>query len=297
MMMDKKSLMFLFVLFLSTNLYADDLGISEEPYSLANRVEQERQAENLRYVFVAHKPSFIFPLSYSFDPNPNGNGTLDNVDNAEVKFQFSFKLNIVENFFDHFKLAFGYTNLSFWQLYNKQDSAAFRETNHEPELFFTYNPAGWSSEDTRLIYRLGFVHQSNGKDVELSRSWNRFYIEAVKDLQYTLASLKVWHRVKEKAKKNPNDSEGDDNPDIRDFLGNFELRLTSRYHSNIWSVLLRNNLKPSNNKGAVEITTSLPLRDNLRIYVQYFKGYGDSLIDYNYSIERFSLGFAITDWI
>jgi len=287
---------FLFLMLLSVFASAEAKSILSTKDSLAARQNQEEKARNLKYSFVAHKPSFIMPLTYSFEPNPNGNGSLGQVDNTEVKFQFSFKFNLVEEFFDHFRLSFGYTNLSFWQLYNKQDSAAFREANHEPELFLVYNPNTWGSKNIETIYRFGFVHQSNGQDVERSRSWNRIYVQIVRDLKFAVADLKVWHRIHEKAKESPDDTEGDDNPDITDFLGNFELRMTTKIYNNTWSVLWRNNLK-SPNKGAVDVTFSSPINENLKVYVQYFNGYGESLIDYNYSIERVGIGVVIADWL
>ena len=286
----------LLLILLSNSAFARNKKLVSSSASFASRQSQEEKAGDLSYTFIAHKPSYIMPLTYSFKPNPDGNGSLGRVDNAEVKFQFSFKINLIEEFFDHFRLSFGYTNLSFWQLYNKQDSAAFREANHEPEVFLVFNPSTWSSGQMGTIYRLGFVHQSNGQDVERSRSWNRLYAQVVHDLTFVVADLKVWHRVHEKAKENPDDGEGDDNPDITDFLGNFELRLTSKIYANTWSVLWRNNLK-SPNKGAVDVTFSTPIRKNLKLYIQYFNGYGESLIDYNYSIERVGLGVVIADWL
>lgn len=295
----KTKIMSFFILF----VFLPFDGFSEEnnqvvssSASFASRQNQEEKVGDLSYSFIAHRPSFVMPLTYSFKPNPNGNGSLGEVDNAEVKFQFSFKINIIESFFDHFRLSFGYTNLSFWQLYNKQDSAAFREANHEPEVFLVYNPHSWGSGEVKTIYRFGFTHQSNGQDVERSRSWNRLYAQIIHDFDYTLADLKIWHRVHEKAKVDPSDSEGDDNPDIVDFMGNFELRLTTKIYKNTWSVLWRNNLK-SPNKGAVDVTFSVPIKENLKLYFQYFNGYGESLIDYNYSIERVGIGIVASDWL
>ena len=69
--------------------------------SFASRQQQEEKASSLRYSFVAHKPTYILPLTYSFHPNPDGNGTLGEVDKTEIKFQFSFKINLIDEFFDY----------------------------------------------------------------------------------------------------------------------------------------------------------------------------------------------------
>ncbi len=71
-------------------------------------------------------------------------------------------------------LWFGYTQLSYWQLFNSDLSRPFRTTDPEPEITSIYPtdaalPGGW-----RLRYSgLSLVHQSNGQSPPLSRSWNR----------------------------------------------------------------------------------------------------------------------------
>jgi len=116
-----KSCAFVFFLFSSLPVNAEEKSkLVNSSDSFVKRQNQEEQASGLRYSFIAHKPSFILPLTYSFKPNPEGNGSLEEVDNIEIKFQFSFKVNLVESFFDHFRLSFGYTNLSFWQFYNNK---------------------------------------------------------------------------------------------------------------------------------------------------------------------------------
>jgi phospholipase A1 len=62
--------------------------------------------------------------------------------------------------------------------------------------------------------------------------------------------------------------------------------------------MLRNNLR-SENLGAVQLDWSFPsplIGDKFSIYVQYFNGYGESLLDYNKSVNRISAGFMLVDW-
>ncbi|HEY5644667.1 MAG TPA: phospholipase A, partial [Pseudomonadales bacterium] len=92
------------------------------------------------------------------------------------------------------------------------------------------------------------------------------------------------------------DSSGDDNPDIHRYMGYGELLLAYRRQDQVLSMLLRNNLM-SDSRGAVELNYSFPLTDKVKGYVQYFNGYGESLIDYDRKVERIGIGFAINDFL
>jgi phospholipase A1 len=103
--------------------------------------------------------------------------------------------------------------------------------------------------------------------------------------------FKTWYRL-------PEDELNDDNPDISRYMGYGELWGTLYWKKQRFAVMLRNNLR-SENLGAVQLDWSFPLPligDKLSIYVQYFNGYGESLLDYNKSVNRISAGFMLVDW-
>jgi phospholipase A1 len=296
------NIFFALSLFTSLSIAADNesekdsgLKIKTREYFLQRQKEEKAVSKSI-YSLLSHKPFYFMPVTYTFNTLENETyPSLGKTDSVEAKFQFSFKIDVIESFFkDHMQLSFAYTNLSYWQVYNKQNSAAFRETNHEPDLFISYFPETVDSINNKWILSLGVVHESNGQNVETSRSWNRVYVQGHFILKYVVLNLKVWQRIKEGAKSTPEDPEGDDNPDIVDFMGRFQGTISSKVGASTLSLSFRNNLK-SRNKGALEFSWSFPLKDRIRGYFQYFDGYGESLIDYDRSIRRIGLGISIGD--
>ncbi|MCB1788057.1 MAG: phospholipase A, partial [Gammaproteobacteria bacterium] len=67
----------------------------------------------------------------------------------------------------------------------------------------------------------------------------------------------------------------------------------------VFSAMSRNNIESGFSRGAVELAWSFPLGDYpyLKGYVQYFSGYGESLIDYDQYVHRIGFGLALTDWL
>jgi phospholipase A1 len=47
----------------------------------------------------------------------------------------------------------------------------------------------------------------------------------------------------------------------------------------------------------VELGWSYGLTTNLRLYAQYFNGYGESLVDYDHSVNRIGIGVMLNDWL
>lgn len=259
---------------------------------LARQWDLDENSRSRRFILRPHRPNYVLPLAYNNSPNYDSDLDFDpnsKSQHTEVKFQISFKVKLWEDMFGKdMDLWFAYTQLAFWQLYNSAFSSPFRETNYEPELLLNfrtdYDLLGLKG---RMI-ALGLNHQSNGRSEPLSRSWNRVTANFGFDRGPMNFLLKTWYRI-------PENKADDDNPDIEKYMGYFELWSYYFWKNNRFGMMVRNNLR-SDNKGAIQFEWAFPIIERISGYIQYFNGYGESLIDYNHSVNRFSIGFMLTDW-
>jgi len=272
------------------------------PTLFKQRVELEKQASKNPFAIIPHKPNFVLPASVtSINQEPYvGTPVASKLDNVEIKFQVSLKYLFMQNLiFKDLDLQFAFTTTSWWQAYNSDISAPFRETNYEPEVIFNYHHAwsllGLPVEQTTL----SFNHQSNGQTGQLSRSWNRVILGfAFAPADNVLWGFRTWYRLPENEKKTALDPSGDDNPDIERYMGYGEI-------GGLWSIsdkhslefMLRNNLRSDNNRGAIQLGWSFPINDRIQGYIEYFNGYGESLIYYNHHAHRLGIGFKLTNWL
>ena len=265
----------------------------------ARRREFEKSIRDNPYAITPHRANFLLPLSYSHRPNGQPFGVADKrLNQLEVKFQLSFKVAIWEEILGlPLDLHFAYTGRSFWQAYNSVESAPFRDTNHEPEAFITTLTDWQLGPVKRINLRAGFSHQSNGQRVELSRSWNRLYAGASGHWRNFFADAVLWHRLPEDPKDGPDDPKGDDNPDIEDFVGRGAFTLAWAIDGKTVNLNWRSNLRPADHRGALTAAFTYPLTRKLKGYVEFFAGYGETLIDYDQTNERLSLGIALSDWL
>ena len=267
---------------------------------IANRIISERKTAFDSYVITPHKMNYILPISYTTDVNrevyDSFNEWGESLRDIEAKFQLSIKvpLNTQKLFTRDDGLFFGFTLQSWWQVYSDGISKPFRETNYQPEIFYL-SPLRYHPFDGNTAIIVGFEHQSNGRTQGLSRSWNRGYINFLFEKGDFALSFQPWWRVSESVKENLLDADGDDNPDITDYMGHFEL--TSVYEWDDYEMTIRGRRNFSTNKGGLEFGLTFPLWGKLRGYLQYTNGYGESLIDYNHNQQTIGVGIALTNVI
>jgi len=274
-------------------------GKVKELTPLEKRINEERKNVYNPNVITPHKRNYVIPFSYLDEPNqaPYENTQYAGLlDNWEAKFQLSFKAPLGHSFLkEEDVLFFGFTVQSYWQAYNNDISSPFRETNYTPEIFYGFLNDFKIGEWTNKVNIIGIEHQSNGQSQPQSRSWNRIYAHFVWENDRWLIGIKPWYRLPEDEKADPNQPDGDDNPDIDKFLGNFEFTSTYKWDDQTFGIMLRNNLR-SNNRGAIQLDWTFPMGSRFKGYVQYFNGYGESLIDYNESVQRLGVGVLLSDF-
>lgn len=214
----------------------------------------------------------------------------ENMRHDEIKFQISVALPLWKDILGkNSVLAGSYTQRSWFQFSNRGESSPFRESNYQPQLFVAWAtdydlPFGWKLVDVET----GVVHTSNGRsDQQLkSRSWNRLYLRAGFSKDNWLVELKPYWRIPEK-------TEDDDNPDIVDYYGYGDVSVGYRFDQHILKTTARYN--PRTNKGGMELSWSYPIAKYVRVYAQYYHGYGESLLDYNRSTDRIGLGISLNN--
>ena len=248
----------------------------------------------------SHKPVYILAAFHSSSANnlpqspSEGHSVVDslNLRNTETKFQISLKSKLWQNpIGDYSDLWFGYTQSSRWQLFNADQSRPFRETDYEPELILNFRthrelPFGW---DMRMS-GLSLTHVSNGRDVPQSRSWNRIIGQVGFDRPGWTIVARPWWRIQENVAT-------DDNPDIQDFMGRGEVLVTHNWGEHEISALMRHSLRGGDRShGSLELNWAFPIHGKLKGYLQYFGGYGESLIDYNHHANYVGLGVSLIEW-
>jgi outer membrane phospholipase A len=176
----------------------------------------------------------------------------------------------------------GYTQTSVWEL--SSPSAPFRDTSFRPGFYywnsrfderFGFARGPWS----RLGMQVGFEHESNGQDDDDSRSMTYAFFRPI----FTLGDERGWHWTV--APKAYAYLEKGDNEDIDDYRGYVDLLVKfGRLEGFEFTASLRKGVKKA--YGSAQLDVSYPIallarRMGAFLQLQYFYGYGDTLLGYD----------------
>lgn len=259
---------------------------------LSRRWELDSASKQGLWVIRPYEPMFILPAVYSNNPNytpqspTHPNAPTEPLQHTEAEFQISLKAKAAENLFGvGADLWFAYTQQSQWQVFNSAHSSPFRETDYMPEIFMVfptyYKLAGLNGR----FFRIGILHQSNGRDNPLSRSWNRVYAQFGFERGNFSLFIRPWIRIQENPAK-------DDNPDITHYMGYGDILAVYQMKNSEVTALARLNA------GLLSTTETWNFRihGRLKAYVKITTGYGETLIDYNWRQNTIGIGVLLADW-
>ena len=217
-------------------------------------------------------------------------------DGANARFQLSFKYRLFTpsdpaqpGFFDHFYL--GYTQLALWDL--DGDSKPFVDVTYNPSLFW-HKERVWSPSEHNPFYvglATGVEHKSNGRSGPDSRSVNDVFIQP--EFRYRFgggSTLAFTPRVKAYFGK-------PDNDDYAHYAGHVDWKL--RWAQDNGLVLTGLYRQGTEGRNAMQFEAAWPLQRtflnmNGYVHLQYFKGYGETLVGYNEkSSGQVRLGLAL----
>jgi phospholipase A1 len=263
---------------------------------LEKRRLSEEFTEQNPFVLTPYKLNYAILTHYTNGANAapfeNNVGHPLNYNDQELQFQLSFKFPLAKGvsvFDKKIDIYAAYTNRSFWQFFNNKDSNPYRETNHEPEVW-----AEFHADMDLLNFNLhkvliGINHQSNGQSGTLSRGWNRLFLQGFLQRESSYLSFKTWQRFEE-------DDAFDNSFDYAKYLGDYEIEAVQKWHDHSFGLTVRNRYLP-NQYGSFQLDYTYPLTKRLKGYVQWFSGYGDSLIDMDYYTNKIGIGIVLADRI
>lgn len=279
------------------------IAVAREPGGSGSLLSKywELEASDKRGVFnfIGYRPNYVLPLHLTSNINRGPQSPtqaavlLPDYRVLEAKFQLSLRTKIAQDvLLPGADIWLAFTQQAFWQIWNSQDSKPFRNSDYEPEAIYMVPtpsrmqalPFGWRWRYTKL----GLAHQSNGQSDPLSRSWNRLYLGAGFDRGNWSLTARINKRIKEPYLT-------DNNPDLVDFRGRGEYRLAWTSRLATAALTFRSSLRDVN-YGALEFEWTYPIyRDQpngLRWYVQMYRGFGETLTDYNF--RQTSIGAGVT---
>lgn len=266
--------------------------------TMPERWELDSATRKKTFVITPYKPIYITAGRWSSNPNTqptsgNPNYSLPfkvGYNNYEAKFQLSLKTKAVHGlFWGQGDLWIAYTQKAHWQIYNEKLSRPFRELNYEPELVLNFaTNFSLLGFNTRML-GVAFNHQSNGRTLPLSRSWNRVIFHAGLERKNWQVYIRPWLRLPDK---------DDENPDITNYVGCGDLTVIRCLGRHQLSVIGTHSLRFTNTwgRGSIQANWVFPIAGNLKGLLQVSEGYGETLVDYNHRQTTIGLSISLVEW-
>lgn len=201
--------------------------------------------------------------------------------NSDVKFQISLAIRLTDAVLPWNSFLFlMYTQKTFWNVF--QESLPMRDLNFNPGI-------GWTKpffNKDRYVGKLTLMleHESNGRDGDDSRSWNRISISGSTLIdEWLMVHAKFWIPI----------IDGQNNKDILKYCGIYQsgFVVTTPNKEFSWGLTLVKRSGFNLNFNTIwEMSWRVSDKTNLNMFAQYYNGYGENLIDYKQFHSRFRVG-------
>ena len=205
-------------------------------------------------------------------------------ENSDVKFQVSIAQRLTKSTLPfHTYLFIAYSQKTFWNVF--QESLPMRDLNFNPGI-------GLSKlliSKNRLVGKLTLLieHESNGRDRLASRSWNKISFCGNIYLDPNLmVHGKFWIPI----------VDGGNNRDILRYSGIYQTGIQALSTNRRWvlsATFVKRKGGNFNANSIVELGFRIRKKDNQFLFLQYYNGYGENLLDYNKYHSRLRIGLLI----
>lgn len=230
--------------------------------------------ENQSYFGLYKDNYFIFGPSLK---NPNNT-------NTNIKFQISIAQRLTKSVLPWGTyLYLFYTQKCFWNVL--ENSMPMTDLNFNPGIGLT-KPLYVKD---RFIGKVTFMieHESNGRDSIQSRSWNKISLAAnIMVDKCLMVHGKAWIPI----------VDGMNNKDILHYCGIYQtgVQIFSPNQRFSGSIILTKRLgKMFNYNTVIELSYRIFKRDNQYLFLQFYNGYGEGLLDYKQHHTQIRAGIVI----
>ena len=200
---------------------------------------------------------------------------------ADAKFQISIRQRLFNTIMPfNTQLMLIYTQKSFWDIYEK--SFPFADNNYNPGLLLTKPIV--NNDSYKGVVLFSIEHESNGKDSLENRSWNYITLSGIYFFNINFhVQAKVWYGWADK-----------DNSDLFDYRGYGLIALNFRSRNErIATSLILNPTRNFSVNTQLEINYKINKRANQFLFLQWYDGYGEGLLDYNKYTSMVRAGICI----
>ena len=238
-------------------------------------------ADSVRKIMESGPHFTLFKDNYFIGGVPLGQKIKAN--NSNVKFQLSINQRLTKSVlpFDTY-LFLNFSQKTIWNV--MEESLPMRDMNFNPGI-------GLGHLVIRKNKYIGsvfimFEHESNGKDSLASRSWNKISANTSIMLSKRLnAQMKLWIPI----------IDGENNRDILEYngIGHIGFNYISSNDRVRAGILTTWRTKSFSFNTQWELSYKLNKKVNQFLFIQYYNGYGENLLDYNQYKSVIRVGFVI----